>query len=66
LRRFDNQLQHLAALNAFEVSRVCDDARELLELIELIQLRVSFFFTAINSAHRLWFSVSHHLLSNCD
>jgi hypothetical protein len=44
--------------DAFEVSRVCDDAREFLELIELIQLRLSFFFTAINSAHRLWPSVS--------
>src|SRR5512132_1979399 len=44
--------------DAFEVSRVCDDAREFLELIELIQLRASFLFTAINSAHRLWPTVS--------
>jgi hypothetical protein len=48
-----------ANLPAFEVSCVCDDAREFLELIELIQLRLSFFFTAINTAHRLWPSVGH-------
>jgi hypothetical protein len=60
LRRCVNQARisrgilRLELADAFEVSCVCDDAREFLELIELIQLRLSFFFTAINSAHRLW------------
>ncbi len=63
LRRCVNQARisrgilRLELADAFEVSCVCDDAREFLELIEL---RASFFFTATNSAQRLWPSVSHH------
>jgi hypothetical protein len=61
--RISRSILRLELADAFEVSRVCDDTREFLELIELIQLRVR-FFTAVNSAHRLWSSVSHHSLAN--
>jgi hypothetical protein len=52
--------------DAFEVSCVCGDAREFLELIELIQLRVSFSLPEFIVLIALWPSVSHHSLANCD
>ena len=41
--RISRGVLRLELADAFEVSRVCDDDRELFELIELIQLRASFF-----------------------
>src|ERR1700730_3244780 len=45
----------LELADRFEVARVSDDRRELLKLIELIQLRAGSFLIGDTSAASLWF-----------
>src|SRR5580765_9008405 len=55
------RILRLEILDRFKIGRVCDDLGELLQLLELVQFGVSFFFFSDSGAHNIFSSVSENV-----